>query len=344
MIIIRSPRFWLPLSIILLLLSGSFIVPAFFPELLEPGPPYLKDEKGMIIADPPYSMEEMKPLGSDKLGRNLFYLLLAGAKYTLLSAVIIALLRMMGGFMFGTLYAFLPQWARQFIKGVGDTFNFIPLAIVAFVLLTPLQLAFQAEAMSSFRFLVIEILVIAIIMIPSLGMYIGEEMKDYLKNDFVSVSRQIGATKFHLIKRHLRPQFSRNAIVMFSEQTSQTLYLLIQLGVLHICLGGLRIEEFGIMEHVPEYFSYTNEWAATMSINIRQVFLYTWLVMTPLAFFAVSIYCINEITRFLKEVLLEDKLPVNKKKHDVSQSPLPSSKLEEPFAFTHQPHSKEEAQ
>ncbi|WP_171050950.1 ABC transporter permease subunit [Bacillus sp. BHET2] len=333
MSIVRSLRLWLPLSLLFITIAASFIVPVVYPELLEPGPRYLKDDAGRIISDPPYTMEEMKPLGSDKLGRNLFYLLLAGAKYTLLSAIAIALLRMIGGFAFGIIYAFLPAWARQMIKGIGDTFNFIPLAIIAFVLLTPLQLAFEAGAMFSFRFLVIEVLVIAIIVIPSLGMYIGEEMKEYLKNDFVSVSKQIGASRFYIIKRHLRPQFSRHALVMFSEQISQTLYLLIQLGVLHICLGGLKTEEFGIMEHIPEYFSYTNEWAATMSINIQMVFLHTWLVLTPLAFFAVSIFCMNEVTRYLKEVLLEDALPAQQT-NNVTDKPAPEASLTDPFTFS----------
>ncbi|BCB02609.1 ABC transporter permease subunit [Bacillus sp. KH172YL63] len=339
MSILRSFRLWLPLGFLLTLTAVSFILPTVNPDLLEPGPPYLKDDSGRIIADPPYSIGEMAPLGSDKLGRNLFYLLLAGAKYTLLSAVAIALLRMIGGFAFGIVYAFLPAWARQVIKGMGDTFNFIPLAIIAFVLLTPLQIAFASGALLSFQFLIIEVLVIAIIVIPSLGMYIGEEMREYLKNDFVSVSRQIGASKFYIIKRHLRPQFSRHAVVMFSEQISQTLYLLIQLGVLHICLGGLRIEEFGIMEHIPEYFSYTNEWAATMSINIQMVFLHTWLVLTPLAFFAVTIFCINEVTRFLKEVLLEGKFPVKNSK-TVRDKPAAQVSLKDPFSFTNR--SKEE--
>ncbi|WP_179884989.1 ABC transporter permease subunit [Bacillus sp. AFS015802] len=329
---LKSFRFWLPLGFLLVMLSSSFIVPSLFPDILEPGPPYLKDDSGRVIADPPYSMEQMTPLGSDKLGRNLFYLLLAGAKYTLLSAIVIALLRMVGGFAFGILYAFLPDWIRQMINGIGDTFNFIPLAIIAYVLLTPLQLAFEAGEMYSFQFLIIEVAVIAIIVIPSLGMYLGEEMKEYLKNDFISVSRQIGATRFHIIKRHLRPQFSRHALVMFSEQVSQTLYLLIQLGVLHICLGGLKTEEFGIMEHIPEYFSFTNEWAATMSINIQMVFLHTWLVMTPLAFFAVSIFCINEITRFLKKVLLEETIPVSEGRTSPDK-PASSSTLEDPFSF-----------
>ncbi|MCA1055951.1 ABC transporter permease subunit [Rossellomorea aquimaris] len=328
--IIRHLRLWIPVSFLLILIVGSFILPSTHPHLFEQGPSYLKDEEtGKLIAAPPYTPSEMEPMGSDKLGRNVFYVLIAGAKFTLLSAVAIALLRMSGGFLFGLIYTYLPGWVRQVFKGLSDTFNFIPLAIIAFVLLTPLQKAFEAGSLYSMKFLFIQIIVISIIVIPSLGMYIGEEMRQFLKHDFITVSKQIGADRFFIIKRHLRPQFSRHAIVMFSEQLSQTLYLLIQLGILHICLGGLKIAEFGIMEHRPEYFSFIDDWAATMSINIYQIHLYPWLLLSPLVFFAISIFCVNEITTVLKEVFLEGESLKKPRKNMVMQktSPVPNEKL-----------------
>ncbi|MEG9298324.1 ABC transporter permease subunit [Mangrovibacillus sp. Mu-81] len=337
----RSLRLWIPICFLLILLAGSFILPYTHPQLFEEGPPYMKDEEtGRLTASPPYTPSEMAPMGSDKLGRNVFFVLIEGAKYTLLSAIAIALIRMSGGFLFGLVYAFLPSWIRQVFKGLGDTFNFIPLAIIGFVLLTPLQRAFEAGSLYSMKFLFIQIIVISIIVIPSLGMYIGEEMREFLKNDFITVSRQIGADRFFIIKRHLRPQFSRHAIVMFSEQLSQTLYLLIQLGILHICLGGLRIAEFGIMEHRPEYFSFINDWAATMSINIYQIHLYPWLLLFPLTFFAAAIYCVNEINSVVKEVFLEGKALRKRKKKIVAQDSVPAG-IDHPFTLTGHGSQKE---
>ncbi len=342
MSVFRSFRFWIPFLIIVFMIIASFLVPTVFPDFEEEGPSYLKNEDGRIVAAPPYSPAEMPPLGSDKLGRDMFLLLLSGAKYTLISALIIAFLRMIGGFIFGVLFAFLPRWIRLLIRGIGDTFNFIPLAIVVFVLLIPLQGAFDSGALPSFRFLVIQIIVIALVVIPSLGMYLGEEMNEYMKNDFVTASRQMGASSVHIIKKHIWSQFNRYGIVMFSEQLTQTLLLLIQLGILYICLGGLITVQFGIMENLPVYFSNTNEWAATMSINIKQVFLKPWLALNPLLFFAISIYCVNEISGVLRRVLIEGDVPKRNKEKGVCTNPNATSTttIEPDFTFTN--HSVKE--
>ncbi|MGM0843406.1 MAG: ABC transporter permease subunit [Bacillota bacterium] len=306
MSIFKSFRFWIPVIILTAMIAGSFLVPVLYPDFQDEGPPYIRDsETGKVIAGSPYSPSEMPPMGSDRMGRSIFLLLLDGAKYTLLGALAIALLRMAGGFATGLLYAFMPSWLRSGFKGFWDTFNFIPLAIVGYILLQPLQLAYEGQALSSMRFLIIEVVVIALIVIPSLGMYVGQGMNDFLKQEFVDVSRQMGASRFHLIKKHLLPQYSRHSIVLFSEQLSQTLLLLIQLGVLKICLGGLMTANFGIMESIPVYFSAINEWAATISINIQQVFIKPYIVLGPLLFFAVSIYCVNEISAVLRSVLIE---------------------------------------
>jgi ABC-type dipeptide/oligopeptide/nickel transport system permease subunit len=331
----RSFRFWIPFLIIAAMIVGSFLVPVLYPDLQESGPPYLTDpDTHKVIAAAPYSPSEMPPLGSDKLGRNIFLMLIDGAKYTLLAALAIALLRMIGGFFTGLIYAFMPGWLRSGVKGFWDTFNFIPLAIVAFILLYPLQMAYDAQALTSFRFLIIEVIVIALIVIPSLGMYVGQNMNDFMKQEFIDVSKQMGASRFHLIRKHLVPHFGRHSIVMFSEQLSQTLLLLIQLGILHICLGGLMTANFGILEYIPVYFSATNEWAATIAINIHQVFIRPYIVLGPLLFFAVSIYCVNEISAVLRSVLIEGN-PVGLKRI------RKKSKQSSPAVDRHQPEHED---
>ncbi|TYR74813.1 ABC transporter permease subunit [Rossellomorea vietnamensis] len=331
MSIFKSVRFWIPFAILASMIAGSFIVPVLYPDLQAEGPPYITDpETAKVIAAAPYSPSEMPPMGSDRLGRNIFLLLIDGAKYTLLGALAIALLRMAGGFATGLLYAFMPSWLRSGFKGFWDTFNFIPLAIVGYILLYPLQAAYEVQALTSMRFLIIEVVVIALIVIPSLGMYVGQGMNDFMKQEFVDVSRQMGASRFHLIKKHLLPHYGRHSIVLFSEQLSQTLLLLIQLGILKICLGGLMTAEFGIMESIPVYFSAINEWAATISINIQQVFIKPYIVLGPLLFFAISIYCVNEISSVLRSVLIEgNSVGLKRLRKKNRQTSMP--------AATHQP-------
>ncbi|WP_409252365.1 ABC transporter permease subunit [Bacillus sp. SCS-153A] len=344
MSVFKSFRFWIPFVIITGMVIGSFLVPVLYPDLSESGPPYLKDpETNKVIAAPPYSPSEMPPLGSDKIGRNIFLMLVDGAKYTLLGALAIALLRMAGGFATGLTYAFMPGWFRSGFKGFWDTFNFIPLAIVGYILLYPLQIAYENDALTSIRFALIEVIVIALIVIPSLGMYIGQGMNDFMKQEFIEASRQMGASRFHLIRKHLMPHFGRHSIVMFSEQLSQTLILLIQLGILHICLGGLMTSNMGILEYIPVYFSATNEWAATIAINIQQVFIRPYIVLGPLLFFALTIFCVNEISAVLRSVLIEGNHVGLKRRKKVKQRPAARDSEPDAEDFTLIGRKEEEA-
>ncbi|MCC5801080.1 ABC transporter permease subunit [Rossellomorea vietnamensis] len=306
-------RLALPILLLIAFIAVSFLVPVINPDYDEVVD-YLSDENGRVIAAPPFTPDEMPPLGSDKLGRNFLLLLLVGAKYTIFAALAIALLRMVLGFFFAVLYTFLPAFLGRFIKGLGESFQYIPLAIIVFALLVPLEGAFHSEVLPSNRYFVIQVVAIAAVTIPSLGIYLGEEMKLFMKSEFIQVSRTMGAGRFHLIKQHLLPQFRRHSIVLFSEQVSQTLALLIQLGILHMCLGGLKIANFGIIESIPVYFSETNEWAATIAINIQQIFLRPMLVVVPLTLFAILILCVNMMSSTLRRSLIEGEGGKVKKK------------------------------
>jgi ABC-type dipeptide/oligopeptide/nickel transport system permease subunit len=312
-------RLSIPILVIVLILLASFLLPTLYPEFNTKTLDYLKDTSGKIIAAAPYNPSEMPPLGSDQIGRNLIYLLIAGAKYTILSAFVIAGLRMIFGFGFAVVITFLPAGLIKGMKGLLETFQFIPLVIILYALLFPIESAFQAGTLPSFHYLSIQIFVIALILTPSLGIYLGEEMKQFMQNEFIESSRILGGRTFHLIKRHLWPQFSRYSTVLFSEQLAQTLSLLIQLGILHMCLGGLKTFNFDVLV----YFSYTNEWAAMISMNIHQVFNRSWLVLAPLAFFALTIYCVNDISLILRRILIESELKLSRKKDKNLPHPVP---------------------
>ncbi|MGG4548666.1 ABC transporter permease subunit [Rossellomorea marisflavi] len=306
-------RLALPVLFLVGLVLASFLLPYVYPDFDEKMK-YMQNDEGRVIAAPPYSISEMPPFGGDVLGRNLFYLLVAGAKYTLLAAVAIALLRMVFGFLFACIYAFLPSLINRILKGVTEAFQYIPLVIIVFILLIPLEIAFSGEVLSSSKYFAIQIAVIALVTIPSLGIYLGEEMKLFLKNDFIDASKTMGANRFHLLRRHLFPQFMRHSVVLFSEQIAAALALIIQLGVMLMCLGGLKIADVGVMTQDLVYFSETNEWGATIAINIKEVFNRVHIVLTPLLFFAVSILCVNSISTTLKRGLVDGIVPSMKKK------------------------------
>ncbi|MGG4169317.1 hypothetical protein ABEW00_17890 [Rossellomorea vietnamensis] len=328
-------RLAFPVLIIMGLLVASFLVPVLNPDY-EEVTQYLSDENNKVIAAPPFTPEEMPLLGSDRLGRNFLLLLMAGAKFTIFAALVIAALRMIFGYGFALLYTFLPGSFTRPLKGLGESFQYLPLAIVVFGLLAPIEGAFQGGALPSGRYFFIQLAGIAAITIPSLGIYLGEEMKLFMKQEFVDVSKTMGASRFHLIRKHLLPQFLRHSIVLFSEQVSQALSLLIQLGIILMALGGMKVAEFAIGPFEPSnpvYFSETNEWAATISMNIQQVFTTPMLVVVPLILFSILILSINSISSTLKKALIDSELPVKKTVKVEKKTGQPDVRSEELFTF-----------
>jgi ABC-type dipeptide/oligopeptide/nickel transport system permease subunit len=328
-------RLAVPVLIIAGLLAASFIVPVLYPDYDEITN-YLKDENNKVVAAPPFTAEEMPLLGSDRLGRNFLLILIAGAKFTIFAALAIAALRMVFGFLFAVLYTFLPVSFTRTLKGLGESFQYIPLAIVVFALLAPLEGAFQGDALPSSRYFFIQLAGIAAITIPSLGIYLGEEMKIFMKQEFIDVSKIMGANRFHLVRKHLLPQFLRHSIVLFSEQVSQALSLLIQLGVILMALGGIKVAEFAFGPYDPSnpvYFSETNEWAATISMNIQQVFSNPLLVVVPLSLFSILILCINSISASLKKALIDSDVTIRKSVEVEENSKENAILSEELFTF-----------
>ncbi|KUP04926.1 hypothetical protein Q75_13930 [Bacillus coahuilensis p1.1.43] len=319
-------KFSFPILLLVGLLVTSFLVP-----ILDPGYDnvvnYLKDENGKMIAAPPFTSSEMPPAGSDRLGRNLLLVLLAGAKYTIFAALTVALLRIVVGFLLAVIYSFLPSRLGRFLKNLGESFQYIPLTIIVFALLVPLEDLFQGGYLTSTKFFIIQLFTIAFVTIPSFAVYLGEEMKLFMKQEFMDVSRTMGASRFHIFRQHLLPQFRRHSIVLFSEQVSQALALFIQLGILVMALGGLKIADFAFSALDPAnpvYFSHTNEWAATISININQIFITPTLVVVPLTLFALTILCFNSISSNLRKLLIEENFRVlAKEKPKDTPSPTP---------------------
>ncbi|QTC43017.1 hypothetical protein I7V34_07180 [Bacillus sp. V3] len=307
---------FIPVLIPSALVVISFLIPFWYPEY-DAIVNYLKNEQGRLIAAPPFTPEEMPPLGSDRLGRNFFLLLLAGAKYTIFAALFIALLRIIFGFIFAVFYTFVPSFIGKVVRGLGEAFQYIPLAIVVFAILIPLEGSFQPGFLPSDEYFFIQLCVIAFIATPSLGIYLGEEMKLFLNEEFIQVSRTLGAGRFNIMKKHMLPQFLRHSIVLFSEQVAQALSLLIQLGIMLMALGGLKIAEFAYSNLDPSnpvYFSETNEWAATIGMNIQLIFSNPLLVLAPLAFFSLIIFCMNIISSQLRSILIEHEEPLKKTK------------------------------
>src|SRR5690625_6036015 len=93
---------------------------------------FLKDSQGKISASGPFNSLEVPPLGTDEMGRHIFFLLIQGAKYTIGIAVIVAALRVVISALFGFLFGDFLSKLKPYISGLVNGFYYIPIALLCY--------------------------------------------------------------------------------------------------------------------------------------------------------------------------------------------------------------------
>jgi peptide/nickel transport system permease protein len=156
----------------------------------------------------------------------------------------------------------------------------------------------------------IQISLLIIISIPVLMNSIGEEVRDFLKNDFITSSRIIGARNGWIRRKHVIPYLRSRILLLFVQQTIQTLFLLTQLGVFKLFIGGVKVLYLDI--NVDRPMSQANEWSGMIGANYIEISIDSWVIIGPSIAFIVSIFAFNLIKLGI-ERLMENQTGYKKK-------------------------------
>ncbi|WP_112182231.1 MULTISPECIES: ABC transporter permease subunit [Paraliobacillus] len=261
------------------------------------------DEDGGLVSSKPHPPSKYVPMGSDLLGYSIMDQLITGAKYTILFASGIALLRMLVGFLFAIPYVFLlsNKWRKMFEK-VVDSFHYLPLTVLALVLLSPFIMGSTTGFEYSFtERILVQGLILTILVVPLLTVLIGNEMRLILEKEFITGARVLGASNRQIIKKHVMPHLSARLGLIFGQQFIQVLVLLIHLGLFGLFLGGTSVmyDEF----HKSPPHSVTYEWSGLIS-NTREAFMtgYYWIVVPVFLAFIIVIISMQLIVEGIQEV------------------------------------------
>ncbi|WP_164670833.1 ABC transporter permease subunit [Virgibacillus doumboii] len=240
--------------------------------------------------------------------------LIIGGKYTLFFGLLIALLRVLIGFLAGIFFAFsLGKKVQSWIEKLADSIHFIPLTIIAYVLLQPiLYVPYNSEPnYTTPERIILEIIILTIFVIPLTTALIGNEMKSVLKNEFIMSARTLGGSKPHILWHHVLPHIGPRLAILLGQQFIQVLLIFIHLGVFSFFFGGT------IFDKPPR--SVSNEWsgfigAAKTSILDDGSY---WLAIWPLMAFMLTIFAMQFIIKGIKDVQQQKigiitKLPKNK--------------------------------
>ncbi|WP_079477906.1 ABC transporter permease subunit [Halobacillus salinus] len=256
------------------------------------------DENGKLVSANPHSPEFVF-LGTDELGFSIVDQLLVGAKYTILFALFVAFLRMIVGFILAIPFAFFfPPKLQRGVEKLVDGMHFLPLTIIAYIVLKPvLDFTPGMDDSTQWERILYEGTMLTLLVVPLVMILFGNEMKQFLKEEFVISTKVMGGSSVHLLWKHLLPHLSARMGIVFGQQFIQTLLLLIHLGVLDVFFGGTIIKP----PDPPR--SSTNEWSGLIGAAKNSLMTGNWWYIVPaLVCFMVLIIAMQLIIAGIKEV------------------------------------------
>ncbi|SER04568.1 peptide/nickel transport system permease protein [Virgibacillus subterraneus] len=255
-----------------------------------------------IQSTPPHPPPDPFLLGSDKLGFSISDMLVIGAKYTLIFALIIAFLRVIIGMIGGVMFAFTLGPKRQnWIEKTVDSIHFLPLSLIAYLLLRPILMEqFNGFAYSFTERIIYEIIILTILVVPLTSVLSGNEMKRVLNAEFIKSARVLGGGRFHIFWRHVLPHIGPRMTILFGQQFIQVLVIFMHLGIFNFFFGGTNIS-FGAVKDPPRSITY--EWSGMLgsTANALSSGKY-WIIAWVLIAFILSIFAMQFIIQGVKEI------------------------------------------
>ncbi|WP_407269233.1 ABC transporter permease subunit [Radiobacillus sp. PE A8.2] len=261
------------------------------------------DDEGNLVSSKPHPPSEYVLLGTDGLGYSILDQLLAGAKYTILFASLIAFLRILFSFLLAIPFAmFMKERWQKIINKFVDSMHFLPLTIIAIILLGPILSGSTSGFEYSFMDrMFLEAIVLTILVVPPVTVLIGNEFKLLLDQEFIAGARVLGGDTRHILFKHLMPHLGSKMGILFGQQFIQVLIVLIHLGLFNLFLGGTSVmyDEF---YRAPQH-SVTFEWSGLIS-STREALMtgHHWIIIPVFTAFIIVILSMQLIVEGIQEV------------------------------------------
>ncbi|MEO2078299.1 MAG: hypothetical protein ABGX20_23465 [Bacillus sp. (in: firmicutes)] len=296
------------LSILSIILFASLLYPYYGPADFNKVT-YLYDKKGNLIGVPPIPPSSHYLLGSDRNGADILFMMIYGAKFTLLTAFGVTLFRVLLGSIFGLLFSL---WLKRLLPLVKDflvVFNLVPPILITLVLMYPVSTTYIKD--SIYSVMIYQIIILVIMGIPSVLFMTVDIVDELKKKTFIQCSYLMGGNHFHVLKTQFKPYLTSYGLLMVIQQLLGTLVLMMYLGAFQVYIGGVSKEE---VRGLPLLNSISKEWAGLVGQNYREFYMSPWVVLIPLACYFILILLINMIKNELDEALDINALGILSKK------------------------------
>lgn len=285
---------------------------------------YIYDEEGMPKEKAPFEPSSQYWFGSDRMGADLFSQIISGAKYTIGIALAVSLLRVGLSFI-GSFLIWRAGRVMPFIKGLSQSFFYIPSALLIFFVVGPI---IKLENFTFWEKAFFEMLLIIAIAFPNTSILIKEEINLIEKEEFITSAKLMGGSRLRILSKHILPHLWSKLLLIYVQQVIAVLLLLAHLGILGVFFGGTTMREFTNEYEIPA--SDSNEWSGLIGGYYYQLRLAPWLVFFPVFSFAAVILAFNFMAEGIKQSANKLSLPTKVKSKSDRK---PSLKLVEKESF-----------
>ena len=251
------------------ILAGIIFCCAFAELIMTKDPTYLD----LMNYSKPPSSEFL--FGTDTLGRDMFSMIWYGGRISLFIGIAAAAISTVIAVIFGSLSGLAPQWLDTLLMRLTEILLSIPnLLLVVFL---------QALLGKPNTFSIA--LVIGLTSWVSIAKVVRTEVRQIRNSEYVVASRCMGGGFFHILWRHLTPNFVSSIMFMVVMNVRSAIVAESTLSFMGIGLP-IEIISWGSMLSLSEKAILTKSW---------------WILLIPGLFLVVTLLCMTEIGNYLRK-------------------------------------------
>lgn len=212
--------------------------------------------------------------GTDTMGRDIFSMIWYGGRVSLLIGFLSTAISTALAILFGAASGLAPRWLDGLLMRLTEIFLSIP-SLLLIVLLQSILGKASVVSLS---------LVIGVTGWTSVAKVVRSEVRQLRNSEYVLASRCMGAGFFHILRRHLAPNFFSSILFMVVMNVRSAIAAESTLSFIGLGLP-LEVISWGSMLSLSEKALLSGAW---------------WIILIPGAFLVVTLLCVTEIGNWLR--------------------------------------------
>lgn len=240
-----------PLSVIGLAIVVFLLGIAFFGEYLAPYPEHLRGELNVANRFQPPSADFW--FGTNEVGQDIFSLVLAGAKISLLSGISVIILATLIGTFIGVVAGYFGSWLDEILMRFTDLVLTLPALILAMAIAAGLGPSIPNM-----------VLALALAWWPGFARMARGEVLSKKAELYVLAARAQGAGSGRILTRHVLPNITSPIIVKMS----------LDVGFAILAVASLGFIGIGVRPPTPE-------WGVMLSVSRSNLPHFWWTAIFP---------------------------------------------------------------